>query len=860
MEHEYQKFLQLLLGDIVMAIDIDRIREALSFVPSTDRETWVRMGMAVKSELGESGFELWDTWSQQADSYNTRDAQDVWKSIRPDGKVTLGTLYYEAKSNGWYDNRLHHTPDPIEIAKHKQDIAARAANEAKKINEEQAKTAAKAQEIWNNATAVHAGNPYLIKKKVSPVQTMREIHADKVAIILGYSPQSKGEMLIGRLLVIPIKVKGKLSTLELIDEIGRKAALAGRGTKAGGYWAAQALPDKDDESLTVLIAEGAITALSGKKASGHYAVASLSSGNLLAVATIMRKRYPTATLVVLADLVKTSGEADPHAIKAAQAVDGMLAIPNFGNNRSIDDKDFNDMFMLLGIEAVKQAIENSTKPIDEVQGWIAPQPLLAKVESEPYPLDALPDMIRAAVEEVHGFTKAPIPLVASSALASLSLAAQTQADAKRAEKLSGPVSLFLLTIADSGERKSTCNGFFNKAIRDYDKAQAELAKPAIKDHIATLEAWEAKRCGIKDQIRQLAKGGYSTIGMENILRELEHEKPELPRVPRLAYSDATPEALAYSLAKTWPSGGVVSAEAGIVFGSHGMSKDSVMRNLALLNVLWDGGEITIDRRTTESFIVRDVRLTVGLQVQEATLHNFFERSGALARGTGFLARFLISWPESTQGYRPFTEAPANWPALELFNQRIAAILEQPTVFSEEGLLSPMLLSLSTEAKAAWIVFHDAIECELVSGGELHDVRDIASKIADNAARLAALFHLFEMQVYNDISLEALVSASRIVSWHLNEARRFFGELALPVEMGNAIRLDNWLINYCQRQKINIVPRREIQRNVTPVHLRQQSILDNALRELIASDRVLLRQNGRSKEIHVNPVLINKEEK
>ncbi|WP_143032874.1 DUF3987 domain-containing protein, partial [Nitrosomonas eutropha] len=56
----------------------------------------------------------------------------------------------------------------------------------------------------------------------------------------------------------------------------------------------------------------------------------------------------------------------------------------------------------------------------------------------------------------------------------------------------------------------------------------------------------------------------------------------------LIYADATPEALANGLAKRWPSSGVVSAEAGIVFGSHGMGKDSVMRNLAMLNQLWDG--------------------------------------------------------------------------------------------------------------------------------------------------------------------------------------------------------------------------------------------------------------------------------
>ena len=54
-----------------------------------------------------------------------------------------------------------------------------------------------------------------------------------------------------------------------------------------------------------------------------------------------------------------------------------------------------------------------------------------------------------------------------------------------------------------------------------------------------------------------------------------------------------------------------------------------------------------------------------------------------------------------------------------------------------------MLSLTPEAKAAWVEYHDAIESELSSGGELYDVRDVASKSADNAARLAALFQMFE---------------------------------------------------------------------------------------------------------------------
>ena len=42
--------------------------------------------------------------------------------------------------------------------------------------------------------------------------------------------------------------------------------------------------------------------------------------------------------------------------------------------------------------------------------WREPLPLAVKLEPEPYPLDALPDSIRAAVEEVQGFTKAPMRL------------------------------------------------------------------------------------------------------------------------------------------------------------------------------------------------------------------------------------------------------------------------------------------------------------------------------------------------------------------------------------------------------------------------------------------------------------------
>lgn len=848
----------------MMNSEFDRIQKALQFIDPSNRETWVTMGMAIKSELGDSGFDEWDSWSQQADSYHSRDAREVWKSIRSGGKVTIGTLFHTAKANGWRDDGLYQRPTIEALAERQRRAAARAEQEAADIARERAGTAHKAAAILQAATEVKANHPYLVRKGVAPVATLREMDASAAASVLGYSPQSGGEPLAGRLLVVPVKQGNGIATLELIDGDGRKVALAGRGTKASGYWATERLPDGDVNDMTLLIGEGVATVLSAKEASGQPGIAALSSCNLPAVARSMRERYPDAILVILADVVKVTGEPDPHAIRAAQEVGGKLAVPDFGAGRAPDMTDFNDLAQSRGVTVVAQAIANAyvpeqpqtETPADDAEGWPEPQPLTAKIAAEPYPLDALPKIIRAAVEEVVGFVKAPLALVVSSALAALSLAIQAHVDIKRLEKLLGPVGLFLLTIADSGERKSTCDGFFTKAIRDYETAIAEAAKAIVKDFKADIDAWEAKRGGIKEKIRQLAKDKKPTADMESALRGLEHHKPEPPKIPRLLYADATPEALAYELAKHWPSGGVVSAEAGIVFGSHGMGKESVMRNLALLNQLWDGASLTIDRRTSESFTVRGARLTVALQVQETTLRSFFDKTGALARGTGFLARFLVAWPVSTQGMRQIDpnapDGPESWPNLAVFNQRIAAILAQPIPMDDDGALAPALLGLAPDAKAAWVDFHNAIETELVNGGELYDVRDVASKSADNAARLAALFQIFEYGIGGAVGLDCFLSASRIVAWHLSESRRFFGELALPTELADAIRLDGWLIEYCQRERTPLVSTRDAQR-LGPV--RDKEKLKSALQELEDLDRVRVDREGRRKSIRLNPALV-----
>ena len=702
-----------------------------------------------------------------------------------------------------------------------------------------ADAAARAASIWNAATPANDDHPYLARKGI----------------------KANGTQLHQGALVIPIRSGGELQSLQFIHDDGSKRFLSG-GRISGGYWISGGYFSIGtvQGANALCIAEGFATGATIHQATGYPVAVAFNADNLESVAKTMRHKLPGLPIILCAD-DDADTEGNPGITKAnhtALVIGGKVAVPSFGDQRPTGVTDFNDMAALLGLESVAKAIHGAITPDStDNDGWPDPLPLTTKIDPEPYPLDALPETLRAAVEEVRAFTKAPIPLVVSSALAALSLAVQAHADVKRAEKLQGPTGLFLLTVADSGERKSTCDGFFMQAIRDYEAEQAEAAKPLIKDHKAAMEAWEAKRGGIKEKIRQLSKAGKPAREQEEALRDLEHDKPEPPRVPRLIYGDATPEALKWNLAKGWPSGGVVSSEAGLVFGAHGMGKDSVMRNLATLNQLWDGADIATERRTPESFTVRGARLTIALQVQKATLRSFFDRTKGLARGTGFLVRFLLAWPESTQGHRPFSDPPESWPALARFNQRIAGILQQDVPIDEDGALSPPVLPLAVDTKVAWVRFHDAIESELRSGGELHDVRDVASKAADNAARIATLFQIFEHGSGGAVGLAAFEGASRIAAWHLHEARRFYGELALPEEQADAARLDSWLLDYCRREKTNIVPRREVQRNVTPGHLRQKNALDFALDELMEAGRVQLVQDGRRKEIHINPALLDR---
>lgn len=489
--------------------------------------------------------------------------------------------------------------------------------------------------------------------------------------------------------------------------------------------------------------------------------------------------------------------------------------------------------------------------------WPEPVPLIrASGEPQPYPLDALPDGLRDAVEEVLDYVQAPEPLVACSALSILSVAVQPLCDVRRDQKLQGPVGLFFLTIGESGERKSACDLFFRSPLDDHIRELGPENDKKLKAHEAALVAWKGKEAALQKMIRNNTFEGEGTATQEAELQELYKKKPEHPLLQRHTYTDSTPEALIWSLANFWPCGGVLSAEAGIVFGSHGMGRESIMRNLSLINELWGGARIEIDRKSSPSFTLHGGRLTLGLLVQPLVLDTFSEDSGGLARGSGFFARFLLSYPASTQGTRFYRE-PQDMPALDHHNRQIAGLLRQEVKFDAFNRLAPVPLDFTPEGKQAWATFHDAVEKELAPLGEMSTIRDVASKSADNVARLAALFHVYQHGLTSQISHGTVERASRIVSWHLNETLRVLGRLCLPDDLRDAVRLQEWLVRQCRQRKTDALSRRDVQQYVPSSGLRKGGILTMALNMLEQEGHIrqVTEQPHNRKLVRVNPALL-----
>ena len=90
-----------------------------------------------------------------------------------------------------------------------------------------------------------------------------------------------------------------------------------------------------------------------------------------------------------------------------------------------------------------------------------PAPLPDVVGRAPYPLDALGPLLGGAAAAIAEAVRAPPELAAQSVLAVAGFAAQDKANITM-DGRTYPLSLFLITVAESGDRKTACDRVASK--------------------------------------------------------------------------------------------------------------------------------------------------------------------------------------------------------------------------------------------------------------------------------------------------------------------------------------------------------------------------------------------------------------
>jgi putative DNA primase/helicase len=312
-----------------------RVEEALRFIPpDLTRELWWKIAAALKSEFGDAGFELFDTWSQGGTNYTKAGVRETWKSTREGGEIRIATLFFIAKEHG-YDPKSGPKPakpDP-EAAKARRQ----------RIQEDEARAKAAHDAAAKIANAIYADasrmgeSGYLKRKGIKLPEGVRFVRNLSAASV-GYSK----DFSITALVVPLYNAAGSIRTVQFISDrpSPKNKSLLPGGQKSGCFFIMGVL----DAAATILICEGMATGASLHEATGFPVVVAFDCGNLQAVAATIRAQHATAAIIVAGDALPA--ETWEKAQVVARQVGGTALCPPGA-------KDFNDMHQEQGLDAVR---------------------------------------------------------------------------------------------------------------------------------------------------------------------------------------------------------------------------------------------------------------------------------------------------------------------------------------------------------------------------------------------------------------------------------------------------------------------------------------------------------------------------
>jgi len=441
---------------------------------------------------------------------------------------------------------------------------------------------------------------------------------------------------------------------------------------------------------------------------------------------------------------------------------------------------------------------------------------IAETLPHPFPFEALPKPIGEYAQELSEKIETADSIAGSAALAVCSLLVQGKGNIVT-NFGDIPLSLFLLTVADSGERKSTIEKML---LHPIEKKEEDFYERYWIEHEKSLD-------NLKDWVREKDKA----IKEKNHddLADLYENKPEVIQDPKILVTDPTIAGLFKQYEKGRPSLGMFPNEGATMFGGHSLRTQSTS-TVGHLSNLWDGKPIEKTRGSKkESIKLFNKRLTVNLMVQPIIFDKVWNNT--LFQTQGILARFLICKPTPKTGTRVNMLDIPRFQHRAPYCRRVNELLEE--------IIHPrksVKLEISPQANKRNIEFYKEVELQSGLSGKYHGVRFFASKSAEQARRIAGVISLFENSEAEEIDEVDMERGVCLSHWYLEEVLRINNNENLEENQKN----EDIVIGFLEKRES--ASTRDMLRVISPRYLRKSKELLPVLHRLESSGKIIRKNN------------------
>lgn len=477
--------------------------------------------------------------------------------------------------------------------------------------------------------------------------------------------------------------------------------------------------------------------------------------------------------------------------------------------------DYRESTIAKAIEFCRETYQGSqgvvsTERVNPLQAWeplipiTAPEPPEILPEDLPFPLSQFAGELTAASET-------PGALAVMGILGVLAVCVQKRFRVQNDGQHSEQLSLYLLSAAMPGERKSSVMKAIREPLSLWERMEAERLQPEIAEVSSRRKTDEARIVYLRGQSAKNNDPQERAILVSELM-SLERDLPEVPAVPVLTTSDATLEGLALAMRSQGERMAVVSDEGGQFENLAGIyTSGQVKLDLALQG--FDGGEVRIVRAGREPVVLKNPALSFALSVQPAVLQQAC--SNPAFRGRGLVQRFLFACPGQRVGYRELPDVAPQVSAVSrgAWESIVLRLLNEQQAVNDFG--EPVARSINLERAAAhvWKSYQREMEPQNRPGGRWHFETGWASKFPGSVARIAGVLHCAmtahsrcspDAVLLSESTMQAAVSLGRKLEQH---ALKAFSLAGLNDVEKLAAKIAGWL----QQKQATGVSRRDIQR-------------------------------------------------